>query len=156
MQLTEVIFCDDVRFELGNKLSLMGVYDDKVKIASWNQATEDGPRLFTVWLYSRFMTDITDMLPEQLELQCEITGEVPMKIVKPVHLRAPGRPFVSFVKIENIPIKEQADILVRFKITASNGCVVPFSKDSRSEARISVELVREKQGVTEGIGDGHA
>jgi hypothetical protein len=40
MQVDNFIVCDDIRFEMGNKMSIMGIYDDTILIPSSQQGVD--------------------------------------------------------------------------------------------------------------------
>jgi len=80
MKLLDVLFCDDVRFEANNKMSVMGLYNDRMvypKAAQW-------PVTSRMAVLMRFSIDQQEQLPRSFELKCflkdknviEVKGEI--------------------------------------------------------------------------------
>ncbi len=80
MKLLDVLFCDDVRFEANNKLSIMGLYNDRMvypKAAKW-------PVTSRMAVLMRFSVDQHERGPRSFEFRCflkeknvvEVKGEI--------------------------------------------------------------------------------
>jgi len=80
MKLLDVLFCDDVRFEAKNKLSVMGLYNDRMvypKVVKW-------PVTSRMAVLMRFSVDEHEKLPRSFEFRCfhkeknvvEVKGEI--------------------------------------------------------------------------------
>lgn len=76
MQITDIIFCEDIRFELNSKLSLMGVYSDQIIFHSnpgdaseikWPVATH-------IALLLRFRIETNEKLPNQFTFEYFLKG----------------------------------------------------------------------------------
>lgn len=57
MKLLNFIICDDVRSELGNKYSLIGVYDDVIEFNVPNIESNSWPKHLKLGLFAKFTTD---------------------------------------------------------------------------------------------------
>ncbi|MFA6036880.1 MAG: hypothetical protein WC748_02005 [Legionellales bacterium] len=79
MKLTDIIFCDDIRIELNNKFSLMGVYNDKIIFHAQN-STIKFPLPLKLALFLRFKLDVEDEHPENFEFIYFMNREEILKI----------------------------------------------------------------------------
>lgn len=68
MKLHDVIFCDDIRNEVNNKLSLMGVYNDII-IFHVDEKQVKWPMPFKLGIVLRFDIIHTDEYPERFEFE---------------------------------------------------------------------------------------
>ncbi len=59
MKVIDFIFCDDVRREIGNKITLVGVYNEKLTITPQEKSIE-WPLNFNLGVYARFLIEPTD------------------------------------------------------------------------------------------------
>ncbi len=67
MKIIDAIFCEDIRFELNNKLSLMGLYGDQIIFqANGNASTEiQWPIATTLALLLRFKMEENEKYPDR-------------------------------------------------------------------------------------------
>ena len=82
-RVAHCVFCDDVRFELGNKMSLMGMYQADIIIGA-NPPTVLPKLVIAIWVLSDIddpiqkMTTIVLAPPNQTEfIRAEIEGAAP-------------------------------------------------------------------------------
>ena len=61
MKIDTFIICDDIRFESGNKHSLMGVYDDKIIFNVTPDKKDSWPKQMRIGIFSRI--DLQDDQP---------------------------------------------------------------------------------------------
>ena len=89
MKLLDIIACDDIRSELGGKLSLMGVFGDSIKL----QIPKGAPRpvALPLSLYLRILVEENDSIPDgfkavihldnkefaKIEGSINVSGEIP-------------------------------------------------------------------------------
>ena len=66
MRLLEFIFADDVRQEIGNKASIMGIYGDDMVL---NQPSIKWPFPLRLGIYIRVQVDSDDHIPDKFSLQ---------------------------------------------------------------------------------------
>ncbi|MBW2699747.1 MAG: hypothetical protein JRF33_02920 [Deltaproteobacteria bacterium] len=65
MKLLDFIACDDIRHELGGKLSLMGVFGDSIKLQVPKGAQK--PFAFPLALYLRILIEENDSVPDRFK-----------------------------------------------------------------------------------------
>lgn len=64
MQLVDFIICDDIRFELKNKISIIGIYNEALNIEANNPEQIPWPLSVPVGIYMRFTYDEEDQLAQ--------------------------------------------------------------------------------------------
>ncbi len=78
MKLINFIICDDIRSEIGNKLSLMGVYSESINFHSKANDENQWPKTKRIALYIQMDVeedeDLNDI--QSFELQIDYNGEV--------------------------------------------------------------------------------
>jgi len=57
MKLLNFIICDDIRKELGNKHSLMGIYDDSIEFQVTSDNQNTWPKLLRIGIYAKVKTE---------------------------------------------------------------------------------------------------
>jgi hypothetical protein len=57
MKLINFIICDDIRSELGNKNSLMGIYDDTIDFRVTPDKEKNWPKVMRIGIYARILID---------------------------------------------------------------------------------------------------
>jgi len=67
MRLLDFIVADDVRREMGNKISVMGVFNESISLDMLPDAT--WPVLFRLGLYIRVLIDEADEIPDRFLLK---------------------------------------------------------------------------------------
>ncbi len=73
MKLYDAIFCDDIRHEVNNKFSLMGIYNEEIVFHVPNK-NEVGPQLFKLSLLLRFKINKEEQYPERFEFAYTLNG----------------------------------------------------------------------------------
>lgn len=78
MKLINFIICDDIRQELGNKLSLMGVYSDSINFQSVAEKDGQWPKTKRIGIYVLIETEEKENLRDIQSFEIEIyyNGEV--------------------------------------------------------------------------------
>jgi len=71
MILTDFVVCEDIRHEHGNKLSLMGVFQDQFVIS----AASPGPIVTRLAVFFRVLRESDDPQPDSFEVEAAIDGE---------------------------------------------------------------------------------
>lgn len=69
MKLLDAIFCDDIRYEMNNKFSLMGLYNDRIIFHSSNSSDIKWPLSMKLAVLLRFMLEETDERPDRFEFE---------------------------------------------------------------------------------------
>lgn len=66
MKVIDFIVCDDIRQEVGNKLTVVGIYNDRVKIETKNPSALQFPIPFRLGVFVRLLVQKNDNCPEEL------------------------------------------------------------------------------------------
>lgn len=69
MKFIDVIFCDDIRPELNNKFSLMGLYNDRMILNVGKQTGIKWPQPINLAALLRFAIDKNDKQPDRFEFE---------------------------------------------------------------------------------------
>jgi|GEM_PF-2865063 len=71
MKIIDAIFCEDIRFELNNKLSLMGLYGDQIIFQAGGSITTETqwPIATTLALLLRFKMEKNEKHPDQFKFE---------------------------------------------------------------------------------------
>ena len=71
MKIIDAIFCEDIRFEVNNKLSLMGLYSDQIIFQSNGSAATEikWPIATTLALLLRFKIEKNEKHPDQFKFE---------------------------------------------------------------------------------------
>ena len=87
MKLINFILCDDIRNEMGNKPSLMGVYDDKIEFNVTPDMVNTWPKAMRVGIYAR------------IKLEDENISSFRLRILYDGKVREIGRGTISIDKL---------------------------------------------------------
>jgi hypothetical protein len=71
MKQVDFIICDDVRMEVGNKVSLMGIYDDQIFFAQPGPAEQIWPRPMRTGIYIKAELEGKEVMPETFQIWCQ-------------------------------------------------------------------------------------
>jgi hypothetical protein len=104
MKLKDVMLCDDIRTEVANKFSLMGIYYDVIRILSRPELPVAFPINMRLGLMVRLAADETDQFPLTFKIRYHINneGEIPNQREK-IKL-------VNLPLITNVPITKQGTL----------------------------------------------
>jgi hypothetical protein len=70
LQLLDFLVCDDIRHELGNKMTLVGIYGDQMQVmASPNPAEEKWPKRIKLAFFARIKVLKDEPMPDAFNLQ---------------------------------------------------------------------------------------
>ncbi len=61
MEITNFLVCDDIRNEIGNKKSLMGIYDSSIEFQVTPENKSQWPRVKRLGIFARIKFEKTDM-----------------------------------------------------------------------------------------------
>ena len=78
MKLINFIICDDIRPEVGNKLSLMGVYSESINFHSTAGSDDQWPKIKRIGLYVLIETEEGENLKDlhSFKIQIDYNGEI--------------------------------------------------------------------------------
>lgn len=80
VKLLDAIFCDDIRYETNNKLSLMGLYNDRMIFHTGNVTEIKWPLPVRVSVLLRFIIEITDEHPDNFEFEYFVNDKSIIKL----------------------------------------------------------------------------
>jgi hypothetical protein len=80
MKLRDFIFCDDVRAERGNKISLMGLYSDKIVFEFPHGITPKWPQPIRLSVCFRMEVAQNDLLPDEANLKLILDGNLLLEV----------------------------------------------------------------------------
>jgi len=127
MKLIDFIVCDDVRIEMGNKLSIMGVYNDTLTLASPSGSDLPWPLALRLGIYSRFILSGNDQAPDHFRLTIrhetnEIAGGEGILMIQD-----PTKPFALALPLPQLAIPGPG--YLHFQIALSKGATVLFDQE---------------------------
>lgn len=133
MQLIDFMVCDDIRQEVGNKHSLMGIYGNSVTINIPDVQPDAQPVPLRLGIFVRIRLDPEDPAPTLFELTARQGERPPMRVLQPLLARS-IRTVPSFINatvvIPQFPIYESG--VVSFDITVKSGDVVINNSSPRN------------------------
>lgn len=101
MQIQDIILCEDIRKEIGNKSSLMGIFADSININV--PASFPGSVVIKICVFFRVLLEKDDPTPDQIKCEFESEGNIVHEVKLPVIL--PGSQTLLGVEIIGIPYK---------------------------------------------------
>lgn len=118
MKLIDTLFCDDIRFEVNNKSSLMGLYNDRIKFNLGN-AEVKWPLPIKLCLLLRFELESTDPYPDTFEFEYLLNGKNIFKINGKIQADE-SQAYINFVlTVEGLPL-ELGHLGFSIKLYANN------------------------------------
>lgn len=102
MKLINALFCDDIRFEAGNKLSLMGLYCDKI-IYSQNTKL---PTIARLAILLKFKLGDKDAKPDSFEFKYFIKDKVLVNVKGKIQSNISNNNMQLVINAEGIMLEE--------------------------------------------------
>ncbi len=115
MKLIDTLFCDDIRHEASNKLSLMGLYNDRIFLRVDNSAEIKWPLPINLATLLRFSLEDTEQNSAQFEFEYLLNTKPTVKINGNVNLDNAKKIFSIAITGNGIPI-EPGDLGFSIKI----------------------------------------
>ncbi len=138
MKLYDFIFCEDVRHEMHKKLSLMGVYDDRIVIQSSRITNIQWPVPLTLALVLRFKIESKDEIPTQFELEYFLNEQSIAKTSGPIEITSPEpTSFNLTIKGQGLPIEPGC---LGFMLRIFKNRKLVFSSEQKEALRILSEF----------------
>ncbi len=139
MKLYDFIFCDDIRYEQNNKLSLMGLYNDCIILKSNSKDAIKWPIPISLALLLRFQRDIDDETPDTFEFEYFIDKKSIVKIQGQVSIPKPGlSTFNLTIRNQGMPI---APGILGFTVKLLKEGKLLCSKTKKNAIKISHEAI---------------
>ncbi|MBN2497939.1 MAG: hypothetical protein JXR96_25320 [Deltaproteobacteria bacterium] len=126
MKLLDFIVCDDIRHELGGKLSLMGIFGDTIRL----QVPRGSPRpiAFPMAVYLRVLLEEQDSVPDAFRVVVNLDGKEFAKIEGHIGITGDTPKILGFV----LPLK-----MLQVSGNAMMSLVATFLVGGRSRADLS-------------------
>lgn len=139
MKLTDLIICDDIRQEVGNKFTLVGVYDSEIRIQTSSPETLSWPLPLNIALFCRVELEANDSGLDEFELQITHDGIEIVKLKSAILVGHKDRPIPITTRMPGFPITGAG--VLRFDMRFSfKGITIPTGIAPKS-IRVSVERV---------------
>jgi len=76
MKLLDFIICDDIRNEIGNKNSIIGVYSDAIVFSVNKESSKQWPKRMKLGFFIRILFEETDEIPDKFVFNMLIDSEL--------------------------------------------------------------------------------
>jgi len=116
MKLIDALFCDDIRHEINNKISLMGLYNDRIVLRPGNSAEIKWPIPINLSTLLRFKLEESEKHPVQFIFEYFLNNKTLVKIEGNINLDNSAQKIFTLALTGNgIPL-EQGDLGFSIKI----------------------------------------
>lgn len=106
MKFIDILFCDDIRVEINNKVSLMGLYNDRIVVRTNNQTKIEWPIKMDLAMLVRFSIGEKERHPVHFSFECFSNDESIVKIDDKTDLaNCDGSVFSLALNTKGIPLK---------------------------------------------------
>lgn len=136
MKLLEALFCDDVRFEVNNKLSLMGLYSDRIVFRTAPEKELKWPLPIRLATLLRFRLDPKDDRPDSFDFEYFMNEKSIVKLAGQMRSDSAQTYMNLTVNVEGIPLELGA---LGFSITLKKGDKVIFSEEQKHALKVLKE-----------------
>lgn len=136
MRLLDFIVADDVRREVGNKVSVMGVFNESINLSI--QEDTSWPVLFRLGLYIRILIDEADEIPDHFLLKIFHNNETIAEFGGTIALTTQGeRPMLITLPLVANPLPIPSSGVLTFQLQLTSKEVNIFSSTSPFPVTIS-------------------
>ncbi|HSW70052.1 MAG TPA: hypothetical protein VLI69_07895 [Gammaproteobacteria bacterium] len=105
MKFIDVLFCDDIRVEINNKVSLMGLYNDRIVFRTHDQTKIEWPAKMDLAILVRLSISEKDMHPISFTFECFSNEKSVVKIEGDADLASSnGSIFALILNTKNISL----------------------------------------------------
>lgn len=80
MKLIDFVLCDDIRYEMGNKVSLIGVYNDTIIFGEKTVADIKWPKAMKLGLYIRSLFTENETFPNKFTVDISYNGKASLSV----------------------------------------------------------------------------
>jgi hypothetical protein len=120
MKFIDVLFCDNIRVEINNKLSLMGLYNDRIVFHTHDQTKIEWPVNMDLAMLVRFSISEKEKYPIAFTFECFSNDKSVVKVDGNVDLASTdGSIFSIILNTKNIPLSS-GDLGYSIKIYDKN------------------------------------
>jgi hypothetical protein len=104
MKLLDFVVCDDIRFETGNKASLMGVYNDSMFLTAQAGVAIKWPVVVRLGVYARLLAEKEKASPNRFLLDISHENNVLTHSEGELEIQDLSRPFALALPLAQLPI----------------------------------------------------
>jgi len=115
VKINDFIICDDVRQEVGNKFSLMGIYDEDIKIQTQKPESLVWPLPINLAIFCRVTHESVDGSVDSFEFMAVQNNMEVAKIQGGVVLQSTEKAFPITVKMPGFPLLGEGTLKFRIK-----------------------------------------
>lgn len=133
MKLIDTLFCDDIRHEANNKVSLMGLYNDRIVIHLDNASDTKWPLPINLSTLLRFNIEETEKQSVQFEFEYLLNEKTIVKIEGNLNLDKSNKIFTIAVAGSGIQV-EPGDL--GFSIKVFNNAHVYLTEKNNAALQI--------------------
>jgi hypothetical protein len=130
MKLYDFIFCDDIRYEQNNKLSLMGLYNDCIIIYASKKDAIKWPAPIALASLLRFQVDTSDEKPDNFELEYFMNKKPIMKIQGQVNIARTGLSAFNLAVKNRVMLIEPGMLGFAIKLLKKNKLLYSKTKEN--------------------------
>jgi hypothetical protein len=123
MKLETVIFCEDIRHEINNKHSLIGMYNDRIVIKPGKEVKSFNFPVFTrLSCFCRFISEPEDSKVDEFEFSYLMPKMEPIVVSGPMKVNMGHKYFTLTIAGEGLPL-QLGDIGYRIVLKSKNEIV---------------------------------
>lgn len=106
MRLRDIVFCDDLRTEINNKFSLMGIYADRIVFKFENAEAERWPLPVKLCLVLRILVDEKDPDVDFFVFNFKLNGKATEPLSGDVKIRPEQSLITLNIVIDGLPVEK--------------------------------------------------
>lgn len=137
MKITDFIICDDVRQEIGNKFTLVGVYDTDVRIQTPSPESLTWPLPVNLAIYSRLQLEPKDEGLDTFEMVITQDEKELARLQGKINIQHRDRAFPISARMPGFPLPGPGLIKFHLRFTYQGKPI--FDGDAPKTVRIMVE-----------------
>lgn len=134
MKLVDFIFCEDIRFEINNKLSLIGVFSDQIILQVNDISKVTSPFRMRLAALFRFKIEEVKVHPDKFELEYFLNDKAIIKMNGAINISNPQLSTNLALTVEGITV-EPGNLGFIIKLFNQNDIIL--SEENMSAMKIS-------------------
>lgn len=136
MKIRDYIFCDDIRNELNNKMSLMGIYQDRILFRVSKDKNLTFPIPIRLASFVRLDLEVSDVMPDKFKFELLLNGKSLVELEGGLKIDGVQRMIYVSIVGEGVPL-EPGDL--GLKISMFKGADEIFNQNIEKAISIQVE-----------------
>lgn len=137
MKIQDFLICDDIRQEVGNKFSLMGIYDSDIKIQARAPESLAWPLGINLALFGRFQMESTDPIFDSFEIQVQHNKHEVAKVQANLTSVSRDNPITLNTRMPGFPLPGPGELTFYVKFNQGGSTVI--EKEMPRTITVSVE-----------------